>query len=463
MSRLWRLLGIVVLAVALSACGGEGGDGDGRGVGDEGGPTAAAGPVTIDFWHSEPASNETTLKRLIDRFNASQDQVKVRLLFQGNVHDLILKLLNSMPSGDVPALVELVEANVQVVVDSGGATPVQDFIDAEGYDLSDFDEKLVQYYTVDGKLYAMPLAVSVPMLFYNKVAFREVGLDPEKPPLTLDDVRAYSEKLLKVDGSGNVVRSGLALDISPWWLEVTLAGHGDLHLNNSNGRDGRATEAVFNGPTGQALFRWWDEMIDKGWAYNVGRNLSGADALMAVASGRAAMTLSASSALRSVLDVLEAGVEGVELGVGPFPGLPGDSNQPGVGSRSLWIMNKRPEAEQRAAWQVARWLAEPEQQAELFAGTGNLPARLSSYDLPAARQVLEEHPEYQVAVDSFLGVPSSPARLGPRMGPFSKVSDIIAEAIEEMVVGGKDPIDALNDAADRATKELQEYNRRVEE
>jgi sn-glycerol 3-phosphate transport system substrate-binding protein len=462
MNRLWTFVGVAVLALALGACGG-GGDESAGGAAGQTGPTAATGPVTIDFWHSEPASNETTLQRLIDRFNASQDQVKVRLLYQGNVHDLILKLVNSMPSGNVPALVELVESNVQVMVDSGGATPVQQFIDAEGYDLSDFDEKLVQYYTVDGDLYAVPLAVSVPMLFYNKVPFREVGLDPEKPPLTFDDVRAYSEKLLKVDGSGNVVRSGLALDVSPWWVEVTLAELGDLNLNNENGRAGRPTEALFNGPTGQALFRWWDEMIDKNLAFNVGRNLSGADALMAVAAGRAAITFSASSSLRSVLDALEAGVQGVELGVGPFPCLPGGSNEPGVGSRSLWILNKRSEAEQQAAWQVAKWLAEPEQQAELFAGTGNLPARVSAYDLPASQQVLTEHPEYQVPVDSFVGVPSSPAKLGPRMGPFTRVSDIIAEAIEEMVVGGKDPIDALNDAADRATKELQDYNQRVGE
>ena len=462
MSRVWALIGVAVLVLALTACSGEEGAEEGGGAGTEAKPTAS-GPVTIDFWHSESAANETTLQRLVDRFNASQDQVRVRSLYQGNVHDLVLKLVNSLPSGNVPAIVELVEANVQIAVDSGGITPVQEFIDAEGYDLSDFDEKLVEYYTVDGNLYAMPWAVSVPMLLYNKIPFREVGLDPDKPPLTLDDVRAYSEKLLKVDSAGNVVRSGLALDTDPWWLEVTLAAHGDLYLNNNNGRDGRPTEVLFNGPTGQAFFRWWDEMIDSDLAFNVGRNLSGADALMAVAAGRAAMAFSSSSTLRSVFEVLEAGVEGVELGVGPFPGLPGGTNEPGVGSRSLWIMNKRSDAEQQAAWQFVRWLAEPEQQAELFAGTGNLPARTSAYDLEPSRQVLEEHPEYQVPVDSFVGVPSTPAKLGPRMGPFSMVSDIVAEAIEEMVVGGKDPVQALNDAAERATNELEDYNRRVGE
>jgi len=463
MSRLWTLIGVAVLALALSACGGKEGAEEGGGAGNEARPTAAAGPVSIDFWHSETVATQETLQRLIDRFNASQDEVKVRSIFQGSSDQLILKLLTSLRSGDVPALVELADVDTQVMVDSGGATLVQEFVDAEGYDLSDFDEKAVQYYTVEGKLYAMPFAIAVPMLFYNKVAFREVGLDPEKPPLTLDDVRAYSEKLFKVDGSGNVVRSGISLDIQAWYLDLTLAEHGDLYVNNNNGRDGRATEAVFNGSTGQAFFRWWDEMVDGGLAFNVGRNPTGADTFLAVAAGQAAMTVGSSQALRSLLDVLEAGVEGVEMGVGPFPGVAGGTGEPGIFSRALWIMNKCPEAEQRAAWKVARWLAEPEQQAELFAGSGYLPVRLSAYDLEASRQVLAKYPYYQVPVDLFVGTPSTSEKLGPRIGPFSKVRETVAQALEEMVVGGKDPEEALDEAAARATTELQDYNRRVGE
>jgi sn-glycerol 3-phosphate transport system substrate-binding protein len=462
MNRVWTLLSVAVLALALSACGGKEGTEEGGGEGKTAGP-AASGPVSIDFWHSEQASSQAAFQALIDRFNSSQDEVKVRLLFQGTPTELTAKLVNSLRSAAVPALVEVAEGDSQIMVDSGGVTPVQQFVDAEGYDLSDFDEKAVDYYTWDGKLYAMPLGINVPMLFYNKIPFREVGLDPEKPPLTIDDVRAYSEKLLKVDSAGNVVRSGIALDLQGWYPQAILGEHGDLFVNNENGRDGRATEAVFNNDTARAFFRWWDEMVDSGLAFNAGRNASGADALMAVASGRAVMAVSISSALRSVLSVVAAGVEGVELGVGPFPSVAGGSGKPGIFGRSLWIMNKRPEAEQRAAWKLARWLAEPEQQAELFASTGYLPVRLSAYGLEASRQVLEEYPEYQVPVDLFVGVPSTSAKLGPRIGPSAEVGEILAQALEEMVVGGKDPDQALDDAADRATKALQDYNRRVGE
>jgi sn-glycerol 3-phosphate transport system substrate-binding protein len=457
MSRLWTLLGLALLALALSACGGGG---DESGAGGETNATRAAGPVSIDFWHSEAAENQATLQGLIERFNASQNEVRVRLLYQGNADDILLKLLSSLRSGDVPALVDLKEADFQVIVDSGAVTPVQKFIDEEGYDLSDFDAKAIQYYTADDKLYAMPLGIIFPMLFYNKIPLQEVGLDADKPPLTLDDVRAYSEKLLKLDGAGNVVRSGIALDLGPWYLENVLAEHEDLYVNNENGRDGRATEAVFNNATADTFFRWWNEMVDEGLAFNVGRNPTAADTLMAVASGRAAMAVAASSTLGSVLAVIEAGLKGVELGVGPFPTVPGSTGGPAIFGRALWIMNQRPEAEQRAAWKLAQWLAEPEQQAEFFAGTGHLPVRLSAYDQEAARQVLE-NPYYQALVDLFGQNPPSPATLGPRIGPFAKVHEIVVQAMEEMLAGGKDPAQALDDAANSANKELQDYNRSV--
>jgi sn-glycerol 3-phosphate transport system substrate-binding protein len=453
------LIAVSLLSLSLAACGGR----EGTLTGETPGAGRSGNTVTIDLWHSEQAASQTALQVLIDRFNASQNEVKVRLLFQGTPIELNIKLMSSLRSGEVPALVETNEGDSQAMVDSGAVTPVQEFIDAEGYDLSDFDKKVVDFYSWDGKLYAMPLGIIVPMLFYNKVPFREVGLNPDEPPRTLDEVRAYSEKLLKVDGAGNVVRSGIALDLQPWYLYVIFGEHGDLFVNNNNGRDGRPTEALFNNTTGQAFFRWWDEMVDSGLAFNVGRNPSGADALTAVASGRAAMAISISSALRSAIDVVEAGLKGVELGVGPFPGVAGGSGTPSIFSRALWIMNQRPQAEQRAAWKLARWLAEPEQQAELFAGTGFLPVRLSAYELEASRRVLEKYPLYQVPVDLSVGVPSTTEKLGPRVGPSAKVGETVTQFLEEMVVAGKDPDQALAEAAAAYTSELRDYNRRVGE
>jgi sn-glycerol 3-phosphate transport system substrate-binding protein len=277
---LYRALLIVLLSLALAACGGDG---------DEATPSgetpAGTGPVTIDVWHSETAANLDTLERLISRYNSSQDEVRVRSSQQGSNEEIMAKLTASLGSRQVPAVALLVEADTQKMIDSGAIAPIQDFVDREDYDLSDFNETLVRFYSAEGKLWVMPYCAGVPLLYYNKLTFREVGLDPEKPPRDLDEVRQYSEKILKRDSSGNVVRSGIALDI-PDWTERMVGEHDELFVDNENGHEGRATEVLFNSDTGRWYFQWWHDMVDEGLGFNVGRNPTGADGLLSLASDR---------------------------------------------------------------------------------------------------------------------------------------------------------------------------------
>jgi sn-glycerol 3-phosphate transport system substrate-binding protein len=385
-----------ILSLLLAACGGDS---------EHASNGAASGPVNITFWHSEGASGKDNLLKLVDRFNASQTEVKVEAIYQGNDQDLALKLIASMPSGNVPAIAYMSEPFTQPMIDSGEITPIQEYIDRDKYDLSDFIPATIAYYTIDGTLYAMPHGLAVPLMFYNKLPFREVGLDPDQPPRDLDEAEAASEKLLQRDSAGNVTRSGFALDISPWYVELMLAGAGQLYVNNENGRAGFATEVAFDNPAGRKLFQWWHDMVKAGLALNTGRSPSaGVDALLAIGSARAVMVFGTSGALRSIADVLETrGVEDIEPGVAPLPGIPGavPEGSPGVYTRSLWIMSARPEAEQDAAWKFIKWLVEPEQQAEWFAGSGYLPVRNSAYDFPAAKDIIAKYPEFQIPVDLF--------------------------------------------------------------
>ena len=459
---LLSLAAVLLLSVTLGACGG----------GEKGTPTAetpgaspAGGPVDIDFWHSEVAANQDTINRLVDRFNASQNEARVHPSFQGTYDDAMAKLVASLPTHQVPAVAFLGDTYTQMGIDSGAAAPIQDFVDRDGYDLSDLDPKGIKSFTVQGKLWAMPFAMEVALLYYNKVAFREVGLDPEKPPQDLEELRQYSERLLKRDGSGNVVRSGLALDIAAWTAGM-LAEHGDLLVDQSNGHDGRATKVLFDNDTGRWFFRWWHDMVDEGLAFNVGRNPTMVEGFVAIASARAAMTFSYSGALRSVIDALEAGEPGaqnIEIGVSRLPGVPGGTGQTGFSSYGLWILNVRPKAEQEAAWKFIKWLMEPEQQAEWFASSGYLPVSRSAVNLPVAQDVLAHYPRFQVPFDLYLNTPANPATEGTILGPYQKVREAVYRGVEEMLSGIKDPQQALTDAAERATKELQDYNQRVGE
>ena len=443
-----------ILSLVLAACGGGG---------EPSGKEAPSGPVNITFWHSETASANDNLVKLMERFNASQNEVKVEPVYQGSDIELALKLIAGMPSGNVPTIAYNSEPYTQPMIDSGQIVPIQEYVDREDYDLSDLAPAAIAYYTVDGTLYAMPHSLAVPLMYYNKIPFREVGLDPEQPPRDLDEVRAASEKLVQRDSAGNVTRYGFALDISPWHVELTLAGAGELYVNNENGRAGVATEVAFDNEAGQKLFQWWHDMVDDGLALNIGWDPIGANGLLAVGAKKAVMVRSSSSALRTVMDVLEKGIEGVDLGVAPVPGIPGKvpEGSPGVYTRSLWIMSARPEAERDGAWKFIKWLMEPEQQAEWFAGSGYLPVRNSAYDLPAARDVMARYPQFQLPADLFAKTATTTAALGPLLGPFQQVRDAIKNAIESMVSGSASPDEAMAAAVKEGNAAISDYNRRM--
>jgi sn-glycerol 3-phosphate transport system substrate-binding protein len=450
---------VAVLSLVLTACGG----GEG---GEPAKKETPSGPVNVTFWHSEAASANDNLVKLVDRFNASQSEVKVEIAYQGNDQDLALKLIASMPSGNVPTIAYMADPPwTQVMIDSHQIVPMQQYIDRDKYDLSDFAPASIAYYTVDDTLYSMPCGVAVPLMYYNKIPFQEVGLDPEQPPRDLDEARAASEKLVQRDSAGNVTRSGFALEIHPWYVELIVTGAGELFVNNENGRDGFATEATFDNEAGQKLFQWWHDMVHDGLALNVGWDPTGANGLLAVGARKAVMVLSTSAAMRSIVDILAKGIEGVDLGVAPVPGIPGKvpEGSPGVHGRSLWIMSARPEAERDAAWKFIKWFVEPEQQAEWFAGSGYLPVRNSAYDLPAAKDIIARYPQFKIPADLFAKTATTTAALGPLIGPFQQVRDAVRSAIESMVSGSASADEALAAAVKESNAAISDYNRRMGE
>jgi sn-glycerol 3-phosphate transport system substrate-binding protein len=454
---LLSLVAILLLSVTLGAC--DGGEKSTPSA-ETPGASPASGLTDINFWHSEVAANEEAINALADRFNASQNEVRVHPLFQGTYEDAMAKLVGSLNTGNVPAVMLPGDSYTQMMIDSGAVAPMQDFVERDGYDLSDLDPKGTETFTVQDKLWAIPFAMEFPLLYYNKATFREVGLGPEKPPQDLEELRQYSEKILKRDDSGNVVRSGIALDVVAW-LRNVLAEHGDLWVDKENGREGRATKVLFNNDTGRWFFQWWHDMVDSGLAFNVGRNPTMAEGFLAIASGRAAMTIAFTGALRSVLDAF-AGVEGVELGISRLPGAPGSvGNTISIASYGLFILSGRPKEEQEAAWKFIKWLMEPEQQAEWFAGSGYLPVSRSSVDLPAAQDTVARYPLFQVALDLYVNAPATAVSLPPALGPAMKVGEAVLRGVEEMLSGVNDPEQALADAAANANEAIEEYNQQV--
>ena len=459
--RIGALLTSAVLL--LAACGGDD-DGGGGGGGGNGSAAAkcpigalakASKPVQITMWHAMTRANEETLKALTDKFNGSQSDVRVSLVNQTSYTDTLTKFKAGLTSGDLPDLAQIQDISLQLMIDSQAALPAQACVDAEKYDLSDHVERVIQYYTVKDTLWPMPFNVSNPVLYYNKAAFRKAGLDPEKPPGSFDELREASQKIV----DSGATKAGLAIKLDAWFLEHWTAGAGQTFVNNGNGREARATEVTFGEQPGPEIFEFLSSMVKDKLAVDTPNQ--GVDHYLAVANENAAMTIESSAGLGTIAQLLGSGqYANVELGVGPMPGPDGPSGVL-VGGAALYLINKSPAAKQEAAWRFAKFLNEPESQAEWGAGTGYVPIRKSAVDLPPIQTRWAEIPGFKVAYDQLTTGSQSDATAGPVIGDYAGVREAVIAALESMYKSGLAPDKALKQAVDKSNAAIEEYNSRI--
>lgn len=418
---------------------------------------ARSKPVEIVMWHSMNRANEEALQSLTDQFNASQSDVRVKLLNTTSYNDTFIKYRAGLSGGDLPDVVQIEDTGLQGMIDSQSIVPIAACIKADKYDTDDFVERVLDYYTVEKTLYGMPFNVSNPVLYYNKQAFQKAGLDPEKPPATLDDVRAASQKLVDTGST----KFGYSIKLDPWYLEQWLAKAGKPYVNNANGRAKRTTGVVFDTKAGREIFAWLDSMVDDKLALNTGPPEGNVDNLLAIGAGNSAMTIDTSANLGTIFQVLGSGAfPNVTIGVAPMPGPKGKGGVL-VGGAALYIPRKSSPEKQAAAWEFIKFLNEPASQAAWAVGTGYVPIRKSALDESVLKAAWARTPEYKVAYDQLVTGVNNVATAGPVIGPYREVRDAVVNSMTRMLTQGVDPKTALSDAAKKANEEISAYNTRV--
>ena len=456
---------VAAISIAALACGGGGGSGAGGttstgGSGDAGacpvGAIDKAGkPVDITLWHSMTRANEDALIALTDEFNGAQTDVHVTLVNQTSYTDTFTKFKAGLASGELPDLVQIEDTGLQLMIDSQAVLPAQDCVDAVDYDTSDYLDRVLAYYTVDGTLWPVPFNVSNPILYYDRAAFERAGLDPDDPPTTFDDVETAARAIVGSNAAG----AGIAIKLDPWLLEQWSALAGATYVDHGNGREERARAVAFDGEAGLEIFEWLNRMADEGLATITGPG--GFDNLLAIGSHGAAMTVDTSAALGTIAQVLSGGdYADVSLGVGPMPGGSGEGGIL-VGGAALYILNTSSPAEQEAAWRYATFLNEPQSQSTWAAATGYLPIRPSATELAPLRDRWAAQPEFRVAYDQLLAGPVNSATAGPVIGDYAGVRAAVLAGLQAMLTEGRSPADALASARDAANAAITEYNKRI--
>lgn len=467
-----RRASIVLAALALvAACGGGGDASNGSGGG---GPdvrqrvdpadcglkelAAADQPVEVTFWHVQLEADAENLQALADSFNSSQDEVRVKLVQQPDYPAAMQKWQAGLTTGDLPDVAQMEETVVQRLVDSQSTVPVAACVEADDFDLSDFSERSLEFYSASDQLQALAWNVSNVALFYNKIDFEKAGLDPAKPPTTLEEVEEYSRVLV----DKGVVPHGLALRIAPYFHEFWAAKAGQTLVNNDNGRTARATEATLDTPTGRKLWTWWDRMVDSGLALNIGSEPGTIDHFLAVGNHQAAMTIEANAQLARIDAALSGGGwTDLDLAVAPLPGLESAAGGVPIGDGSLWLSKASAPEKRAAAWQWIKFLVSKDAQVTWHTQKGAVPTRVSVSEDPAIVQLWVEKPQYAVGWDQLQQGPIEAATSGSLIGPYQEVRDAIVNGLTSMITQGVDPADALGRAQADADAAIDDYNTRV--
>ncbi len=311
-------------------------------------PEAPAARVEIALAHQLGRIGEENLQRLIERYNGSQSGAEIRLV--------------RLAAGETPAVLNLVRRQ-DVLEATAGKAAFKPLHEVMKEAREPFKPELVsadlRAGTTDekGRFFALPVAYSTPVLFYNRNAFRKAGLDPDQAPKTWMEVQQAADKLQDAGEKCPYTTSW------PVWIHIdnvsalsgvpVAGGKGELGFNSLPQVKHVAMLATWH----KAKF-----FRDFGRRNEADKHfLNGECALITTDSW-------AHTVFREA--------QGVELGVAPLPhhdDVFGGRQHTLADGASLWIGAGFKVPEYKAAAKFVAWLLTTEVQVELARTYGQLP------------------------------------------------------------------------------------------
>lgn len=416
------------------------------------------GEVDVTFWHAMSGVNGDTLQKLVDTFNQQhKGKIKVGLSYKGQ-YDTALASYKNASAQQRPDLMQMYDVGTRYMIDSKTITPIQSFLDTDGTSASDIQPNIAGYYTVDDKLYSMPFNTSMPLLYINREAFKKAGLDPDKPPATLDEITVAAKKIKKT--SGETVRYGFGATLYGWFFEQWNAVGNQILCNAENGRTGRATKVDLATDRNVKLLTWWRTMVDQGLAMKLDSNTDNGDA--AFASGTVAMALQSTGSLGNFIKGAASAKHPFEVAVGNFPKVDAaDTGGPIIGGASLWVVRNKDAAKARAAWELTKFLASKESQVTWHTSTGYFPISKAALDDPADEKWVKQQPQFATAIKELEQTKLTHATQGCSVGEMPNVRKDVENALQAVVLQDKDPKQSLISAEKIANKQIAAYDARL--
>src|ERR1700704_3980378 len=205
-------------------------------------PARAQGVTEVSFFY--PIAVGGPIAKIIDGFAADFEKanpsIKVKPIYSGTYQESIAKALTAHKSGTPPVTSVLLSTDMFTLIDEEAIVPIDPFLKTEDDKrwMASFFPAFMENSRTGGKTWGVPFQRSTIVLYYNKDAFKEAGLDPEKAPASWAEMQAFAEKLTKRDGSGNTTQWGVQIPSSgfPYWLFQGLTTPaGGILMNEAGG------------------------------------------------------------------------------------------------------------------------------------------------------------------------------------------------------------------------------------
>ena len=287
-----------------------------------GNSSSSSSSVTeIEFFSQKPEM-QATLQEIVDDYNKSQDEVKVKLT---SVPDAGTVLKTRIANDEAPDVINIYPQNADF---KGWAADGQ-FVDLtdESDILGNLNDGAAEAYAVDSKIYNVPLTTNVSGVYYNKDAFAKLGIEVPKSLAEFQDI----VKKIKDDGQTPFAE---ALG-DPW----TVNGFAQLAWIQSAGGAQAANDylrfsdkgAIAEDEVSKNVAAYLDLLAGNGQSNSDGALY--ADTVAVFAEGKALMMANGSWALT----VIKQQEPDFEVGFFPMPGLTADAPVMTVGAADMAV------------------------------------------------------------------------------------------------------------------------------
>ncbi len=407
------------------------------------GTATATGPEIV-VWHTYANVYLDLFHEFVARFTATHPGVRVRDEHFDGAEQLEMRLRH-VAVDQYPDVVLAPETSVRRFADSGQFLEADTCLREAGVAVPDLLPVIRRTWSLGPALWAIPVNVSAPLLWYSPKALAAAGV--REPPHDRAGLEDAARRIVQAGG-----RSGLVVDQNmAYWLTEQWAAERDQPLlaGSATTLDPAAKTAVADD------LAWLARMERDHLAQEVGANPSGNGdlSLLLTLPNPAGMAIHSSAALGVARTYVERGtVQADDLRVAPLPG-PG----PGalVGGAAAWI-TARPGHERATAAAFASFLAAPAQQATLNARGGYVPVTAATLTEPELVDAWARYPQLRVAYDQAAATADTEVFAGPQFGPRREVRDVLRRAYTASEQG-TDPTAALTTAEADITPLLQAY------